>query len=154
MFDLLDTTAKNAQDDPYTFPEFLGTYAMGLTVVFIWFLALISLDDKPHGLQLANLIGYSGAIFVLTFFRNRPSNTRYRLSARYVQRLLPRLLLLHCACLLMLYVVAGWTLTRRPPLPPFLWEAGLSLLMVSQVSFSKRMLGRAKTESTIQLAAT
>lgn len=85
-----DTTGQNAQDDHATFLELLGTYSMTLAVIFIWFLAAISLDDQPHGLQLANLIGYSGAAFVLIFFRNRASNTRYRLTAPYVRRLLPQ----------------------------------------------------------------
>ena len=148
-----DTAGQNAQDDHATFLELLGTYSMTLAVIFIWFLAAISLDDQPHGLQLANLIGYSGAAFALIFFRNRASNTRYRLTAPYVRRLLPHLVLMHCAYLLVLYVGTGWTLTRRPPLPPYLWEAGLALLSVSQEFLSKRMLARAKTESTSETAA-
>ena len=147
-----DTAGQNAQDDHATFLELLGTYSMTLAVIFIWFLAAISLDDQPHGLQLANLIGYSGAAFVLIFFRNRASNTRYRLTAAYVRRLLPHLVLMHCTYLLVLYVVAGWTLTRRTPLPPYLWEAGLALLLVSQEFFSKRMLARAKSESTSSMS--
>lgn len=99
----MDNTTQEAQDDPYTLGEVLISMAMLLAVMIIWFSVAVFLDDEPHGMQIATLIGYSGAIFIFTFRRYRDLPTRYSLRAPYVQRQLPRLLLIHCV-----YLVALW----------------------------------------------
>lgn len=144
MFELLSPTAKNVQDDPVTLREALGVYALLMTVVFVTVFAAVSLGDQPHGMQLAALIGYSGLVFTYMFFRTRGVPTRYSLAATYVQRQLPGLLLIHCAYLMMLYVVAGWTLERRPALPSFLLDVGFLLIGLTQVIVSRTILSRAK----------
>ena len=153
MFELLNSSAAKPQDDPVTLREQLSVFVMWLTVVFTWAGATIILDAKPHGLQLATLIGYSGAVFVYTFFRTRGVPTRYRLAAPYVRRQLPRLLLIHGAYLVMLYVIAGWAVTRQPSLPSLVVPLGVGLIGLSQVVLSRTLLGRAKRETMSSMTA-
>lgn len=150
MFELLNPPVAKPQDDPITFREQASVYLMFLAVAFSWTGAAIILDSQPHGLQVATLIGYSGAVFLYTFFRTRGVTTRYRLSVPYVRRQLPRLILIHCAYLLMLYVVAGWAFASS--LPPLLVIVGGMIIGLSQVILSRTLLGRAKRETMTSVA--
>lgn len=143
----MDKTTQEAQADPYTLGEALISMAMLLAVMIIWFSVAVFLDDEPHGMQIATLIGYSGAIFIFTFRRSRGVPTRYSLRAPYVQRQLPHLLLIHCVYLLALYVVGGWILRMRLQLPDRVEDFGLTLIGASQVVLSRTRLSRAKVQS-------
>jgi hypothetical protein len=110
-----DKATEGVQDDPYTLGEVLISMAMLLAVVIIYVFVAGFLDDQPHGMQIATLIGYSGAIFIFTFRRSHYVSTRYSVRAPYVQRQLPRLLLIHCVYLLALYVLGGWIPRMRLP---------------------------------------
>lgn len=149
----MDNTSQEGEDDPYTFGEFLSSFAMVMAVIAICLVAGVSLADEPHGMQLVILIGYSGAIFILTFRRSRYASARYNVRAPYVQRQLPRLLLIHCVYLVALYVVGGWILRMRPQLPDFVQMSGFILIGASQIAFSRKTLSRAKAQSARQIAA-
>jgi len=145
--DPIANTTQEAEDDPYTFGETLVSFAMVMAVIAICLLAGIPLVGEPHGMQLVILIGYSGAIFILTFRRSRYANTRYSVRAPYVQRQLPRLLLIHCVYLVALYVVGGRILRMRPQLPDLVQICGVILIGASQIVFSRKTLSRAKAQN-------
>jgi hypothetical protein len=147
MFDFPRTPVERTQEDPVTGRETLTVAALLVAVTCILVVASISLDDKPHGEQLAILIGYSGYVFVYTFFRTRGVPTRHGLGAAYVRRALPRLLLIHVAYLFVMFVLAGWALARRPQLPLRLTIFGAILIALSQVFVSRTLLSRAKRAS-------
>lgn len=146
MSDPMDKATEEAQD-PYTCGEFLSSFAMAIAVTIIYFSAAVFLDDQPHGMQIATLTGYSGAIFIFTFRRSIGVLTRYSLRAPYVQRQLPRLLIIHSAYLLALYAVGDWILRMHLQLPGHVESFGLTLIGASQVIFSRARLSRAKAQS-------
>jgi F0F1-type ATP synthase assembly protein I len=141
-----DKATEGVQDDPYTLGEVLISMAMLLAVVIIYVFVAGFLDDQPHGMQIATLIGYSGAIFIFTFRRSHYVSTRYSVRAPYVQRQLPRLLLIHCVYLLALYVLGGWIPRMRLPRLDLVETFGLAFMGASQVALSRKILSRAKDQ--------
>lgn len=149
MFERLNPTVMTPPDDPITWREQLTVGATLLSVFFGSLFAAIALEDRPHGPQVATLLGYSGFVFVYTFFRTRGVPTRHRLTAPYVRRELSRLLLIHVGYLLVLYGVAGWLFARTPgQLPPFWVFLVFMVIGLSQVILSRTLLGRAERAAT------
>ena len=160
MFDQLDSEERPARDeDPVTLGEAAGVYFLILLEAFVSLLAFISLRDQPHGMQIASLISYTGALFVLTFFRTKGVKTKHSLDEPYVQEQFPQLLGVHCIYLVTVYFVVGSAFSIRSSLPAW-WlhsrgakdmppiDAALMLVIgglgLSQVVLSRRILGRAK----------
>lgn len=63
------------------------------------------------------------------------------------------MVLIHGVYLLVLYIVAGWVLARRPELPELPLEVGCMSIAISQIILSRVLLGRAKRESMIFMSA-
>lgn len=153
MFERLNPTVVTSQADPVTWREALAVGATLMSVIFGSLFAALALADRPHGSQFAALIGYSGLVFVYTFFRTRGVPTRHRLRAPYVRRAVPHLLLIHAGYLLVVYLVASWLFARTPgQLPPFWVFLVLMMIGLSQVILSRMLLGRAKRDNTSSLA--
>jgi ABC-type xylose transport system permease subunit len=160
VFEPLDTTKeKEPTEDPVTAGESLGVYGLILLLGFGSLAVFITLGNRPYGMQTATLISYSGVIFIWTFFRTKGVNTKHSLSAPYVLEQLPRLLMIHFAYLLALFVLETqaldirssmprwWLVAQgRKGMPPFDFALMLILMViaVSQIFISRRILGRAK----------
>jgi hypothetical protein len=77
----------------------------------------ILLAGRSYGIQLASLVGYTSAIVLYTFSRNRGS-PRYLFRCPYVRLVLPRLILRHLGFLVALIALETEALRIRPHLPP------------------------------------
>lgn len=76
----------------------------------------ILLADRSYGIQLASLVGYTSAIVLYTFSRNR-GMPRYLFRCPYVRLVLPRLVLRHLGFLVALVILETEALRIRPRLP-------------------------------------
>jgi hypothetical protein len=165
MFESLDESEQKARtaEDPVTLAEALTVYVLILVLASVSLVAFFLLGDLPFGMQYATLISYSGAIFIWTFFRTKGVNTKYRLSATYVQGQLPRLLLIHSAYLLSIFFIETVLFALRPAmsvwwlgskhqrdLPPFVAALMFSLMAIGiwEVVICRGILGRAKRSSS------
>lgn len=158
MFEQLEDTVEKDSTDKVTVAEALGVYLLLLFVFAVTICAFIALDKHPYGIQIATLTGYSGAVFVYTFFRTRGVNTKYSLLEPYVQQQLPRLLLIHCIYLLGIFFLETVALSFRPSMsnwwldsrevPPFDFALMIvgTFIAVSQVILSRRILSRSKEQ--------
>jgi hypothetical protein len=161
MFEQLDSEDRKDEKDKVTVGESVGVYFLILGVAAVSLFAFISLGSEPHGIQIASLISYSCVVFVYTFFRTRGINTKHSLEDEYVQRCLPRLLVIHCIYLTTVYFIVGWTLSIRPSMsawwltysgnkgmPPFDFALflGIGVIAISQVVLSRTILSRSKKE--------
>jgi hypothetical protein len=68
-------------------------------------LSLYTVFGDAIGIRTANLISYSGAVFWFVFMGSRWLGGGYSLRAETVQRMFPRLLLIHCSFLLFVFAV-------------------------------------------------
>ena len=161
MFEQLDTSESNTAKDKVTVGESLGVYVLLLSLGFGSFLAFIMLENLPYGIQFASMISYSGFVFIYTFFRTRGIDTKHSLADFYVQRLLPRLLAIHCGYLAVLfageslvfwnrkYLSLWWTTSgdqRGMPPITFLLVLTFGAMAVSEVWLCRSLLSRAKKE--------
>src|SRR5579859_1035191 len=103
--------------EPVTVGEQLGVFALIMLLMFGSVFLFIALDGVPYGVQCATVISYTGAIFVYTFFRTKGVETRHDLSAPYVHEQMPRLLLIHAAYLLFIFILETVALEIRPSMP-------------------------------------
>lgn len=156
MFKSLDL---GPEKQPVTGAEALGVYVLILALAFGSLAVFIWLGDQLYGMQCATLISYSGAIFILTFFRTKGVSTRHSFAAPYVREQLPRLLIIHFVYVVGIFFLETWALAIRPSMsswwltgqgrknmPPFDFALMLSgmAIGVSQIVLSRRILGRAK----------
>jgi hypothetical protein len=81
---------------------------------------LILLEDRPYGIQLSSIVGYTAAVALYTFSRNRNNMQPFLLSCPIVRRQLPLLIRRHLGFLAALYVVQTIALKLRPNLPAHL----------------------------------
>jgi hypothetical protein len=161
VFEQLDSEDEKDEKDKVSVGESVGVYFLILGVAFVSLLAFIILGNKPHGFQIASLISYSCVVFVYTFFRTRGINTRHSLEDEYVQRCLPRLLVIHCIYLAAVYFIVDGALSIRPSMsawwltysgnkgmPPFDFALflGIGVIAISQVVLSRTILSRSKKE--------
>jgi hypothetical protein len=96
-------------------PVFL-TMIPGSVILFIF------LADRPCGIQLASMIGYSAAAVLYTFSSNR-GLPRYLFSCPVAHRQLYRLTLRHFGFLIALFTIETTALQLRPRLPAWWFVA-------------------------------
>jgi hypothetical protein len=80
---------------------------------------LILLEDRPYGIQLSSLVGYTAAVALYTFSRNNNMQP-FQLSCPAVRRYLPLLIRRHVGFLAALFIVQTTALKLRPNLPTHL----------------------------------
>jgi hypothetical protein len=77
---------------------------------------LILLKDRPYGIQLRSLVGYTAAVGLYTFSRNRNNMQPFLLSCPIVHRQLPLLIRRHLGFLAIVFIVQTTALKLRPDL--------------------------------------
>lgn len=159
--ELPDTEPEEPQpkEDKVTTAEALGVYFMIVLLALLSLVAFVNLAGRKHGIQIATMLSYSGAIFIFTFFRTRGVRTRYPLDEPYVQEQLPKLIGIHCLFLLGVdgieaaafafsHHLSSWWFTTSDPkgIPPFQLSLMLCIgaIGVAQIILSRRILHRAK----------
>jgi len=99
----------------FSLPRFvLFTLVFLIMVGSVLFALLV---DLPYGIQLASLVGYTGAVILYTFSANR-GNQRYLFRCPFVRPQLPRLGVRHMGFLAVLFVLQTEALRLRPRLSP------------------------------------
>lgn len=77
---------------------------------------LIWLNDRPYGIQLSSMVGYTAAVAFYTFSRNRNGNQPFLLSCPVVRGQLARLIRRHLGLLAALFTAQTAALKLRPNL--------------------------------------
>jgi hypothetical protein len=101
------------QENRVSVAKQLGTW-LGIVsggMALFWLAILIA--DKPFGLQIITLIGYTALVFFLVFFDSRAFKG-YSLRVKAVQDKLPTLLTIHALFLLFVLVALTAALSVRP----------------------------------------
>jgi hypothetical protein len=83
-------------------------------------LLLILLEDRPYGIQLSSIVGYTAAVALYTFSGNRNNMQPFLLSCPVVRRQLAPLIRRHLGFLAALFIVQTTALKLRPNLPAYL----------------------------------
>jgi hypothetical protein len=85
--------------------------------MFSTVILLILLADRPYGIQLSSITGYTAAVAFYTFSRNRNDNQSFLLSCPVVRGQFPQLIRRHLGFLAALFIVQTTALKLRPNLP-------------------------------------
>ena len=131
---------------------------MGSTGIF-----LILLEDRPYGIQLSSIVGYTAAVAFYTSSRSN-DNQRFLLSCPVVRAHLPQLVRRHVAFLATLFIIQTKALELRPKLPgrwitpsskdasPFVIVLGVLCLSLGSVQIltNRSLLGRAHLAAQIK----
>ena len=104
--------------DYISFPR-LAVFALLLLSVPCTAVLLILLEDRPYGIQLSSIVGYTAAVALYTFSRNRNGNQPFLLSCPVVRSQLPQLSRRHLGFLAALFIVQTTALKFRPNLPAY-----------------------------------
>ena len=80
---------------------------------------LFLLEGRPYGIQLSSIVGYTAAVALYTFSRNRNGNQPFLLSCPVVRSQLPQLIRRHLGFLAALFIVQTTALKFRPNLPAY-----------------------------------
>ena len=97
----------------------LGILAAYLIGAFGGFCLFISLGGRPFGTQIATAITYTYFAFWYVFFPTRGLLDKYSLQDKAVQEQIPRLLAIHFAFLLLIFLGQTILLTMKPRLPSY-----------------------------------
>ena len=109
-----DTT----KDDPcITEPFSFLRFAVLFLTMFSSAILLILLEGRPYAIQLSSIVGYTAAVALYTFSRNRGGNQPFRLSCPVVRRQLSPLIKRHLVFLGAIFLVETTALKVRPRLP-------------------------------------
>jgi hypothetical protein len=120
--------------------------------------------DLPYGIQLASLVGYTGAVILYTFSANWRGNLqRYLFRCPFVRPQLPRLALRHIGFLAVLFVLQTGAFRLRPRLSPSWFVATgwkgttrfeltlqilCAALALTEIKVNRSLLSRAHLEYT------
>ena len=131
-------------------------YFFGLMALVLGLLSLYTVFGDAIGIRTANGISYTGVVFWFVFMGSRWLGRGYSLRAETVQRMFPRLLLIHCGFLLFVFAVQSVAFAFQRRLPGY-WLADrgkdpslfVSLLMLTllctgtaQIYISRSILKR------------
>lgn len=94
--------------------------ALLFITMFSTAILLILLEDRPYGIQLSSIVGYTAAVALYTFSHNRNNNQPFLLSCPVVRGQLPQLIRRHLGLLVALFIVQTTALRLRPHLPAYL----------------------------------
>ena len=118
---MLNQGVTSRTDDPcLTQPSSLlrfAVFALLLLTVPSTAILLISLENRPYGIQLSSIVGYTAAVALYTFSRNRNGNQPFLLSCPVVRGQLPQLIRRHLGFLAALFIVQTMALKFRSNLP-------------------------------------
>jgi hypothetical protein len=99
----------NCQPDPCLTQERSILRFVVLALLFLTMFGtvvlLILLEDRPYGIQLSSIVGYTAAVALYTFSRNRNTMQPFLLSCPIVRRQLPLLIRRHLGFLAVLFIV-------------------------------------------------
>src|SRR5258706_6435516 len=143
------------------FITWVGIMAGALTT----FLLAILLVHRPFGIQILFLVADTELVFFLVFFDSRAWRG-YSLRDKRVQHALPRLLGIHCFCLVLIFALLTFALSAKPRLPSsWVTESGpkdtspfaLVLILIGGITptiqaWRYRMILRRAVESESRLA--
>src|SRR5690242_16344681 len=85
--------------------------------MFATAILLIVLEAQPYGIQLSSIVGYTAAVALYTFSRNRNGNQPFLLSCPVVRAQIPQLIRRHLGFLAALFIVQTMALKFRSNLP-------------------------------------
>ena len=109
-------------DDPcLTQPSSLlrfAVFALLLLAVPAAGVFLFLLEDRPYAIQLCSIAGYTAAVALYTFSRNRNGNQPFQFFCPVVRSQIPTLIRRHLGFLAVLLIVETMALRFRPKLPP------------------------------------
>lgn len=94
--------------------------ALLFLTMFSTAILLILLEDRPYGIQLSSIVGYTAAVALYTFSHNRNNNQPFLLSCPVVRGQLVQLIRRHLGFLVALFIVQTTALRLRPHLPAYL----------------------------------
>jgi hypothetical protein len=158
---MLNQSVTSQTDDPcLTQPSSLlrfAVFAMLLLSVPCTAVLLILLEDRPYGIQLSSIVGYTAAVALYTFSRNRNGNQPFLLSCPIVRSQIPTLTRRHLVFLAAMFIVQTMALKFRSNLPahwitpssrdasPFAIILGIFCLCLAVVEIltNRSLLGRA-----------
>ncbi len=144
----------------------LGIFAAYLIGAFGGLVLFIALGDRPFGTQAATAIVYTYAVFWYVFFPTRGMEQQHSLRDRAVQRQIPRLLMIHCVFLILIFLVQTVLFASKSRLPSYwltqygkqrdtLYEGVLILSFVivffTQVLISRQILSHSVNEDLDKL---
>lgn len=116
--DIPEIKAANIMDTPpkdSILTSFL-TWVGIMAALMATFLLLILLDHRPFEIQIVSLVADTELVFFLVFFDSRAWRG-YSLRDKRVQQALPRLLGIHCFCLVLIFALLTFALSAKPRLP-------------------------------------
>jgi hypothetical protein len=122
---------------------------------------LFVFGDRPYGIQLTSAFGYTAAVALYTFSRNRNDNQPFLLSCPVVRAQVPTLIRRHLIFLVALFAVQTIAIKLRPSLPtwwitpsskhpsPFAIVLGLLSLCLgtAEILSNRSLLDRAHSEA-------
>lgn len=118
---MLNQGVTSQTDDPcLTQPTSLlrvAVFALLLLAVPCTAILLFLLEDRPYGIQLCSIAGYTAAVALYTFSRNRNGNQPFQLYCPVVRSQIPTLVRRHLGFLAALFIVETVALRFRPNLP-------------------------------------
>ncbi len=97
----------------------IGIFAAYLIGAFGGFGLFVIFGDRPFGVQIVTVITYTYFAFWYVFFPTRGLLEKYSLRNKAVQRQLPRLLTIHCAFLILIFLGQTVLLAIRNRLPSY-----------------------------------
>jgi len=129
-------------------------YFVGLMALVVGVLSLYTVFGDSIGIRTANLVSYMAVVLWFVFIGSRWLGGGYSLRMKKVQHVLPRLLVIHCAFLLLVFAVQTLAFILRRRLPgywlvdrgtdPSLFVAVLMLLFLcigtAQIYLSRKIL--------------
>src|SRR5579864_4551119 len=117
MPNMLTQGVTSQTEDPcLTQPSSLlrfAVFALLLLAVPSTAILLISLEHRPYGIQLSSIVGYTAAVALYTFSRNRNGNQPFLLSCPIVRAQIPQLIRRHLVFLAALFIVQTVALRFR-----------------------------------------
>jgi hypothetical protein len=158
MFEQLDEPEKAPK---VSIGMSLGIFAAYLAGAFGGLCLFIALGERPFGIQIATAVTYTYFAFWYVFFPTRGLLDKYSLRNNAVQRQIPRLLAIHCALLISIFLGQTIWFAMKPRLLSYwLTEHGerggtfyagvmfgsVVVVFFTQVLISRRILSRSLRE--------
>jgi uncharacterized protein YneF (UPF0154 family) len=159
MFEQLDEQEKARQVSKAMSLGILAAYLVG---AFGGLCVFIALGERPFGMQISTAITYTYFAFWYVFFPTRGLLEKYSLRNVIVQQQIPRLIAIHCAFLISIFVGQTIWFATKSRLPSYwltehgkegwwTWYAlgmmgSLVFIFFTQVLISRRILSRSLRE--------
>jgi hypothetical protein len=138
------------QESSVSVAKQIGTWVGLVSGAMALFWLAILTADKPLGLQITTLVGYTGLVFFQVFCDSRAFKA-YSLRLKAVRKKIPALLAIHAVFLLFVFVALAGALSVRPHVVTkgqrdnwfdlLLMVIGVTICMV-QTLISRKILGR------------